>query len=223
MSGLVATRPDVVLLVGGTDGGDESVLRHNARRLAASRLRVPVVVAGNIAARADVVAALATAGRVVLPTANVLPDIGVLDPRPARMVIRQVFLDHVIGGKKLSRGGRFRELVRAVTPDVVLDGVTALAAALAAADPDAGDVLVVDVGGATTDVYSALTNPGERAIEGRHVVADLPDRRTVEGDLGVRWSAPGVLAAAQAGALPVDGLAAAAERRAADPAYLPAN
>ena len=89
-----------------------------------------------------------------------LPDIGVLDPRPARMVIRQVFLDHVIGGKKLSRGGRFRELVRAVTPDAVLDGVTALAAALAATDPDAGDVLVVDVGGATTDVYSALTNPG---------------------------------------------------------------
>jgi hypothetical protein len=54
-------------------------------------------------------------------------------------------------------------------------------------------------------------------------VADLPDRRTVEGDLGVRWSAPGVVAAAEAAKLPVDGLAAAAERRAADPAYLPAD
>ncbi len=219
---LAAARPDVLLLVGGTDGGDEAVLRHNARRLAASRLRAPVVVAGNAAVREEVTALLAGRGP-VLPTANVLPDIGVLDPGPARAVIRQVFLDHVIGGKKLSRGGRFRGLVRAVTPDAVLDGVTTLARALAAADPDAGDVLVVDVGGATTDVYSALTHPGERSLPERHAVADLPDRRTVEGDLGVRWSAPGVVAAAEAGKLPADGLAAAAEHRAADPGFLPAD
>jgi uncharacterized protein (TIGR01319 family) len=217
---LRAARPDVILLVGGTDGGDESVLRHNAARLAASRLRVPVVVAGNVAAREDVVAALGGRGP-VLPTANVLPDIGILDPGPARAVIRQVFLDHVIGGRKLSRGRRFRDLVRAVTPDAVLDGVSALARAVATADPDAGDVLVVDVGGATTDVYSALTHPGEAGLPERHAVADLPDRRTVEGDLGVRWSAPGVVAAAEAGKLPADGLADAAERRAADPGYLP--
>jgi hypothetical protein len=42
--------------------------------------------------------------------------------------------------------------------------------------------------------------------------------RTVEGDLGVRWSATGVIEAARAERLPVpDGLAAAAAAKAADP------
>jgi uncharacterized protein (TIGR01319 family) len=219
---LALTRPDVVLLVGGTDGGDESVLRRNAARLAASRLGVPVVVAGNVAARDDVVATLQ--GRMpVLAADNVLPDIGVVNPDSARAMIRRVFLEHVIGGRHLSASERFADLVKAVTPDAVLDGVTALAQAVAGAIPQAGDVLVVDVGGATTDVYSALSRPGERGLWEPHAVHDLVERRTVEGDLGVRWSAPGVVAAAEAGKLPVDGLAGAAEARAAAPAYLPDN
>lgn len=219
---LALTRPDVVLLVGGTDGGDESVLRRNAARLAASALRVPVVVAGNVAARDDVVAMLT--GRVpVLAADNVLPDIGVVNPDSARAMIRKVFLEHVIGGRRLSAGDRFPELVRAVTPDAVLDGVTALAQAVAAAIPESGDVLVVDVGGATTDVYSALSRPGERGLWEPHAVTDLAERRTVEGDLGVRWSAPGVVAAGEAGKLPVEGLPQPAELRAANPAYLPAG
>lgn len=217
---LALTRPDVVLLVGGTDGGDESVLRRNAARLAASRLGVPVVVAGNVAARDDIVAQLT--GRVpVLAADNVLPDIGVVNPDSARAMIRRVFLEHVIGGRHLSASDRFRDLVKAVTPDAVLDGVTALAQAVAAAIPDSGDVMVVDVGGATTDVYSALSRPGERGLWEPHAVTDLSERRTVEGDLGVRWSAPGVVAAAEAGKLPVDGLAAPAELRAARPGHLP--
>ena len=47
---------------------------------------------------------------------------GELAPGPARAAIREVFLRHVIGGKGLSRGRRFRALVRAVTPDAVLRG-----------------------------------------------------------------------------------------------------
>ena len=58
VSALRAAKPDVVLLVGGTDGGDEETVRHNGARLAAARLRVPVVVAGNVAARDDVTATL---------------------------------------------------------------------------------------------------------------------------------------------------------------------
>src|SRR5439155_468171 len=61
VAALRASRPDVVLLVGGTDGGDADVLTHNARRLAAARLRVPVVVAGNADARDEVLDALRAA------------------------------------------------------------------------------------------------------------------------------------------------------------------
>jgi uncharacterized protein (TIGR01319 family) len=200
VAALRAARPDVILLVGGTDGGDAEVLLHNARRLATSRLRVPVVLAGNADAR-DEAAGVLTGRRVpVTVTGNVLPRIGVLDPAPARAAIRDVFLRHVIGGKRLSRGRRFPSLVRYATPDAVLAGVELLADRLGAG------VLVVDVGGATTDVYSALV-PDAEAETGprRDVAGTLWRSRTVEGDLGVAVSAPGTLAAAAAEKLEVGG------------------
>ncbi|GGM23538.1 hypothetical protein GCM10011608_05350 [Micromonospora sonchi] len=221
LAALRAARPDVVLLVGGTDGGDAETLTHNATRLARARWRVPVVLAGNVDVREELHALLVGAGVPVTVADNVLPRIGVLAPLSARSAIRQVFLRHVIGGKRLSAGGRFARLVRAATPDAVLTGVEVLAEVVG------GDLVVVDVGGATTDVYSVLT-PDERAGgPGREVAGALWRARTVEGDLGVRWSAPGVVRAAveerlvAAGA--EDGLVAAAAVRAADPGFLPGD
>ncbi|MFF5081383.1 glutamate mutase L [Actinoplanes sp. NPDC000266] len=188
ISGLRASRPDVILLVGGTDGGDGDVLLHNARRLGNARIKVPVVVAGNADVRAEAAALLH--GPVIVAS-NVLPKIGVLDPGPARAAIRDVFLQHVIGGKRLSKGKRFTSLVRAATPDAVLAGVELLA------DVTGAGVLVVDVGGATTDVYSALLPDAESESGPRRDVAGTLWRsRTVEGDLGVAVGAPGTIAAA---------------------------
>lgn len=216
---LAASRPDVVLLVGGTDGGNADVLLDNARVLAAAALDVPVVLAGNASARAEAECILRRGEPRVLSTANVLPEIGTLDPQPAREAIREVFVRHVIGGKQLSRRpAEFAALVRAATPDAVLLGVEVLAAAV-------GDLLVVDVGGATTDVYSSLTPSGEDAALRREVVAPMWQSRTVEGDLGVRWNAPGIVAAAVAERLvePTERtrLEAAATRRATEPALVP--
>ena len=226
---LLADRPDVVLLVGGTDGGNAEILRRNAEVLAACRLKIPVVVAGNADAREDVAGALTAGGATVLTAPNVLPDIGRLDPVPAREAIREVFVRHVIGGKGLSRRADFPAMVRAATPDAVLAGVELLADGLDGAGevPGAGDVLVVDVGGATTDVYSVVTPQGEDATLRKHVVEVLWRSRTVEGDLGLRWNAPGVVEAARAERLldesEAAGLAAAAAARAADPGLLPAD
>ncbi|MEU4622605.1 glutamate mutase L [Actinoplanes sp. NPDC023801] len=206
---LRAARPDVLLLAGGTDGGDGDTLLHNARRLAAARIRVPVVLAGNSSVRDEALTLLHARGVPVTPAANVLPRIGVLDPLPARAAIRDVFLRHVIGGKRLSRGTRFTRLVRAATPDAVLAGVEVLA------DTTGYGILVVDVGGATTDVYSALVPDAEEETGPRRDVAGTLWRsRTVEGDLGVAVGADGTRAAAAAEKLPApDGdreLAAAA-------------
>ncbi len=219
---LVAARPDIVLLVGGTDGGDSEVLLHNARTLAGSSLRVPFVVAGNADAGDEVVSILRSRKHTVVRCANVLPRIGVLDPHPARTAIRDVFVRHVIGGKGLTRGPRFARLVRGATPDLVLAGVELLA------DSGVGDVLLVDVGGATTDVYSALTPDAEEASLHREVVEVMWRGRTVEGDLGMRWSATGVVEAALAERLIAPGvsasrLAAGAQVRHDDPAWLPAT
>jgi uncharacterized protein (TIGR01319 family) len=223
---LRAARPDVVLLAGGTDGGDRRVLLHNARRIAANHLAAPIVLAGNTDARVEALTALGGTGRRVVATDNVLPDVGELAPGPARAAIREVFLAHVIGGKGLSQGPRFRQLVRAVTPDAVLVGVAGLAGVLASEDAEgAGAVLVVDVGGATTDVYSAVALP--EVEPGKRAVALPPERRTVEGDIGMRWSAAGVVAEAAVERLLVDGehekLAKAAEFRAEHVDFIPTD
>ncbi len=202
--------PDLVLLTGGTDGGNSEVLLAAAADLVATGWRGPVVVAGNADAAAEVSDVLGDVPHVVAD--NVVPRIGVLRPEGARAAIRETFLSHVIGGKHLSArddGRTFLTMVRGATPDVVLSGVEVLAAAV-------GDLVVVDVGGATTDVHSVVELDPEDAGLARDVVAPTALTRTVEGDLGMRWSAPSTVAAAE-----LPGLAEAAARRAADPAYLP--
>ncbi len=206
--------PDVVLLTGGTDGGNGDVLVDAARRLVATGWRGPVVVAGNVEVRAEVATVLA--GVPCVFADNVVPRIGVLAPDSARAAIREMFLAHVIGGKHLSERTDFTTMVRGATPDVVLTGVELLARGLDEARPGAGDVVVVDVGGATTDVHSVVEVDPEDGGLGREVVATTSLTRTVEGDLGMRWSAVTTVAAAG-----LDHLAAAAERRRSDPGFLP--
>ena len=220
---LVDDHPDVILLVGGTDGGNADVLLHNADALADARVTVPVVLAGNRAVQDDVRTRLERAAVPVTVAANVLPRIGVLDPMPARSAIREVFISHVIGGKHLSRRADLTTFVRAATPDAVLAGVELLSDGYADI-AGVGDVVVVDVGGATTDVYSVLTPDPEAPDFGSDVVETLWRSRTVEGDLGVRWNAAGVVEAAAAERL-IDAaekrrLAPAAAARAADPSFV---
>jgi len=222
---LRASRPDVILLVGGTDGGNAEVLLHNGSRLARARLGAPVVVAGNIDASAEVGSALAATGRRLVVTDNVLPQIGVISPDGARAAIRQMFLRHVIGGKGLSKGPRFAAMIRSATPDAMLRGVEALAAATDGVGGEGTDVLVFDIGGATTDVYSVIQPQGEDAVLRKEVVAPLWHARTVEGDLGMRSNARGVARAAIVEQLlsgpDLARLNTWAERVEADPTYLP--
>jgi uncharacterized protein (TIGR01319 family) len=208
------TRPDVVLLTGGTDGGDEDGILLGARRIAESGWRGPVVVAGNTAAQDEVKAVLANLPVVVAD--NVVPRIGVLAPEPARRAIREMFLAHVIGGKHLSRRADFTAMVRGATPDLVLTGVEVLAA-----ETGGHGVVVVDIGGATTDVHSVVRIDPEDAGLSREVVASTPVTRTVEGDLGMRWSALSTWEAGREAGLLDDDLRRAAVRRTAEPSFLP--
>ncbi len=147
-----------------------------------------------------------------------VPRIGVIAPQGARAAIRAAFLEHVIGGKHLSADPLFTRVVRAPTPDAVLRGVEVVAEVLDL------DVLVVDVGGATTDVYSVVRPEGEDATLRREVVAPLWHARTVEGDLGMRWNADGVLDAAGLEGLAVGPeLSAYARAVTAEPGRLPAT
>jgi uncharacterized protein (TIGR01319 family) len=222
--------PDVVLLTGGTDGGNAEPLLAAARGIVDGGWRGPVVVAGNVDAQTEVAGLLA--GLPVVLADNVVPRIGVLAPGSARAAVREMFLSHVIGGKHLSArdsvpgagdGLAFTTMVRGATPDVVLTGVELLARGLGPEQPGAGDVVVVDIGGATTDVHSVVElDPETTSVDGsglaRDVVALTPVTRTVEGDLGMRWSAVSTVEAAG-----LADLADAAARRRTDPGFLPAD
>ena len=213
--------PDIILLVGGTDHGNAEALLSSAKALASVAWPVPIVVAGNVDAQAEVSDILSYRGVPHLRADNVVPRIGVLAPESARAAIRAMFLVHVIGGKHLSASDEFATMVRGATPDVVLDAVRVLSAEVG----DSAGVVVVDVGGATTDVHSVVELDPEDAELSRQVVAPMPVSRTVEGDLGVRWSAVDTADSGREAGLvdagEYDDLAEAARLRHADPSYLP--
>ena len=181
---------DLLLLTGGTDGGNREGLVAAARAIAASSFDGPVVVAGNVEAHDEVDDILARQPHVLAD--NAVPRIGVLAPESARAAVRAQFLQHVIAGKGLSaRADELARLVQGPTPDIVLAGVELLAHGIDEERPGIGDVVVVDVGGATTDVYSVVTLDAERSDGGlaHEVVAPTSATRTVEADLGMRESA----------------------------------
>ena len=115
---------------------------------------MPIVVAGNRAVADEVVADLLRRGgkEVALSSPTSCPDAGKLDVEPAREAIRQIFMARITQAKGLDGLAGIVPVVLP-TPMAVLEGVR-LGAEGAADEKGWGDMLVVDVGGATTDVHS---------------------------------------------------------------------
>ncbi|MGI6037986.1 MAG: methylaspartate mutase accessory protein GlmL [Limnochordia bacterium] len=177
-----ALKPEIILLAGGTDGGNGEIIVANAHKLGELALEIPVVVAGNCQVADEVGKILETAGYDARVTENVLPQLGRLNVAPAREVIRQVFMERIVYSKGLGDILAFVDVLMP-TPAAVLQGTQVLASLY-------GDLVVVDVGGATTDIHSAAWGkPTDPTVLWR----GLPEpylKRTVEGDLGMRHSAP---------------------------------
>jgi uncharacterized protein (TIGR01319 family) len=179
--------PDIILLTGGTDGGDSATIVHNACLLAVSRISVPILMAGNQSIAARIREILTDAGKEVICVPNVMPRPGELQVESAREEIRNLFMERITRVKGF---GAIRKWVPALlpTPMAVLEGVL-LGAVGTDTERGSGDMLVVDVGGATTDVHSI----GYGRPTGPSVIErGLPEpfaKRTVEGDLGIRFNA----------------------------------
>jgi uncharacterized protein (TIGR01319 family) len=188
IAAIVAASPDILLLCGGTDGGNSEVILANAGALAASALACPVVIAGNRNATDEVADTLARTGKAALKTGNVMPEFGTLDIEPARAAIRQVFMDRIVHAKGIDQAREMFDRVLMPTPAAVLEGARLLSQGTAGRQ-GLGELLVVDVGGATTDVHSICRGDPARA---ETVLYGLPEpfaKRTVEGDLGMRHNA----------------------------------
>jgi uncharacterized protein (TIGR01319 family) len=185
-------RPEIILFAGGTDGGQRDLVLENARRLRAHPIDSYVVVACNGAVAAEAARAIAEPGIAVEVADNVMPELGRLEIDSARETISRAFLEHVIGGKGLSASSEFARMVKMPTPEAVLNA-TRLLAQGTGGRAGVGDLVVIDVGGATTDVHShRAVEPTAPGIEGPLLPVPLT-LRTVEGDLGLRAGAPGVV------------------------------
>lgn len=190
---LSALGPDILLLAGGTDGGNSEVVLHNAAALGKSALACPIVYAGNRAAADEARALLA--GKTVIVTENVMPEFSLLNIEPARAAIRQVFIDRIVHSKGIDRAQAMFDSVLMPTPAAVLEGAKLLADGVNGCG-GLGPLLVVDPGGATTDVHSVAN--GEPSVPGV-IPQGLPEprvKRTVEGNLGMRHNAATIVEAA---------------------------
>lgn len=186
--------PDIVLLSGGTDGGNKAVICANASSLAVSRIKAPIVVAGNKAAADEISDILKKGGKDVRVTDNVMPDFGVLNVEKAREVIREVFIDRIVMAKGLKKAEEFVEGILMPTPTSVLNAAGLLAGGTER-ESGLGELMIVDIGGATTDVHTAAWG---KPTKGSVVVKGLPEpflKRTVEGDVGMRYSVSGIVEA----------------------------
>ncbi|NLL43243.1 MAG: MutL protein [Firmicutes bacterium] len=183
---IIELDPDIILLAGGTDGGNSENILHNAKVLASLPKAVPIVIAGNRSVAQEVARTFPESFSTYI-SANVMPTIGKLQVEPARESIRKVFMEKITYAKGLNRASRLIDSIFMPTPAAVLRAGQLLSEGTAVTK-GWGDILIVDVGGATTDVHSlGVGLPTKAGV----VVRGLPEpfaKRTVEGDLGVRVS-----------------------------------
>lgn len=219
--------PNLVLLAGGVDYGEKAIVLKNAEKLAglasagasadvtgtgpATGARtegparegraVPVLYAGNVALRRTVEEIFRKAGVELFVAENVFPDVDVLNVDPLRRLVHEAFNRHIVHAPGMARLATLTRHGILPTPGAVLRAAELFAEV-------AGDCLVFDVGGATTDVHSVTEGGAE--WRSRLIEPEPRAKRTVEGDLGVWVNARHVveLSGDAAGEAHLDDLAA---------------
>lgn len=190
---IAAISPDIFLLTGGVDGGNKEAILHNARMLAACPKQFPILIAGNRVAAAQCEKILA--GRDVIRCPNVMPKLGTLNIEPVQKQIRELFLHRIIQAKGLSKASELISGILMPTPSALLKAMQLLAKGTDQ-ESGIGELVAVDLGGATTDVYSIAS--GLPQDDHNTILKGLQEpysKRSVEGDIGMRYSAPGILEA----------------------------
>ncbi|MBQ8588798.1 MAG: glutamate mutase L [Clostridia bacterium] len=186
---IAALKPDIFLLVGGTDGGNTECIIHNARMLSGMKPKFPIVIAGNRSAARECSRILNGCEVHVCP--NVMPKFGVLQIEPAQRKIREIFLDRIVSAKGLSRAAELLSDIMMPTPAAVLQAMELLSKGYED-ELGIGELVAVDVGGATTDVYSIADGMPEHMNTVYKGIPEPYAKRTVEGDIGMRYSIRGI-------------------------------
>lgn len=171
-------KPNIILIAGGVDYGERETALYNSELIAASDLNIPVIYAGNIAVADDVKLIFEAYSKEknlhIVP--NVYPKIDILNIEPTREVIQDIFEKHITEAKGMEK---IREMVNG--PIIPTPGAVMKASKLL--KDEIGDLVTIDVGGATTDIHSVTE--GTEKVNKILVEPEPVAKRTVEGDLGV--------------------------------------
>jgi uncharacterized protein (TIGR01319 family) len=176
-------RPDMILMSGGTDGGAVTHVVEMADYIAAaeprprfgSTYKLPLIYAGNTQARDQVQKILGEKAALEI-TENIRPVLERENLAPARNKIHDLFLEHVMaqapGYKKLIDMAGAPIMPTPAAVGLIMETI---------AKREHINLIGVDIGGATTDVFS---------------VFDGVFNRTVSANLGMSYSISNVLAEA---------------------------
>ncbi|MEI7482912.1 MAG: glutamate mutase L [Elusimicrobiota bacterium] len=176
-------RPDMMLLSGGTDGGSVTHVVELAQFLKAAdpkpRLgasyKLPVIYAGNNKAQSQVKDILDSSTALIV-TENLRPSLEKENLMPARHKIHDIFLEHV-----MQQAPGYPKLMKMVGAPIMPTPAAVGVMTEKFAKANNFNVLAVDIGGATTDVFSVFSEVFNR---------------TVSANLGMSYSISNVMAEA---------------------------
>lgn len=177
-------RPDIILMSGGTDGGTKShliemaeVVRRADPKPRFGDMKLPIIYAGNKDAREDVAKVLGESIEMQIVD-NLRPTLSQENLGPAREEIHEMFLEHV-----MQQAPGYSKLLEWTSEEVMATPNAVGKLLKEYAENEGINVLGVDIGGATTDVFSVFkNNQGTRVYN-----------RTVSANLGMSYSICNVL------------------------------
>ncbi len=176
-------RPDMILLAGGTDGGTVSHVVEIAEYISAAEPRprlgmgyqLPIIYAGNTDVQGQIQAILGDKAALSI-TDNIRPVLERENLMPARHAIHDLFLAHV-----MAQAPGYKKLIDwAGAPIIPTPAAVGMIIETLARRADL-NVIGVDIGGATTDVFSVFQEVFNR---------------TVSANLGMSYSVSNVVAEA---------------------------
>ncbi|MDF9867101.1 uncharacterized protein (TIGR01319 family) [Bacilli bacterium PM5-3] len=180
-------KPEIILLSGGTDGGNKETIIKNASVLAKFDIKIPIIIACNKNAQPEIAKIFDEVGFDYHRSENVMPSINVLNVENVRNIIREVFMKNIVYAKGLDNAIKYVGDVLMPTPAAVLNAAQLLSKGTELED-GLGDLVVVDIGGATTDIHSLCEGYPTKGGVTMKGLAEPFAKRSVEGDLGMRYS-----------------------------------
>jgi uncharacterized protein (TIGR01319 family) len=179
-------RPDMILLSGGVDGGTTSHVAELAEIIAAANpsprlgigYQLPIIYAGNKDAK-DIIKERLEEKMALEIVENIRPVLERENPAPARLKIQEQFLEHV-----MAHAPGYKTLISWTDAPIMPTPGAVGSIIQTIAQRQNIQVIGVDIGGATTDVFSVFKNPNGEPIF----------NRTVSANLGMSYSISNVLA-----------------------------